>query len=129
MLPEATSLHSVQNLIVILLLFYRSFIITSALDIVRGLSSIVKINKLRKTIYSKDLNCSMSPSFIVLILFEAKISTIFTEVHVFQILEIASMFYKCPPVIVIEPSTTEKVKVQKMVPVVEADELLHIHFL
>jgi hypothetical protein len=45
----------------------------------------------------------------------------------FQIVEILSMLDKCSPVIVVEPVTTNEGKHKKMVPVVEAEELLQIN--
>jgi hypothetical protein len=70
----------------------------------------------------------MSPSFIALILLrpENKSQTFLLK-STFQIVEITSMLDKCSPVIVVEPATTIKRKCTKMVPVVEAEELLQIN--
>mgnify|MGYP006999909005 CR=1 FL=1 len=48
--------------------FFSSLLSTSLLSSLRGFHSIVLINNLLKAIFSKDLKCSMSSSFIVLIL-------------------------------------------------------------
>jgi hypothetical protein len=57
-----------QKSILIFLFFCFSLFSTSLLSPFRGLLSIVLINNLHKSITSKDLNCSMSPSLISLIL-------------------------------------------------------------
>jgi hypothetical protein len=78
------------------------------------IDSIVLINNLHKSIHSKDLNCSMSPSFIALILLSSENkSQTFLLKSTFQIVEITSMLDKCSPVIVVEPATTTKTKVRR----------------
>jgi hypothetical protein len=120
--------HSLKS-IVILLFFYLSFFRTSLLYSLRGLNSIVLIQNLLKSISSKDLNFSMSPSFITLILFQSKkMSNIFTKPQRFQITEIPRIFDQCSPVIIIEPANIRKCNYTKMVPVAEAAELFHIDF-
>jgi hypothetical protein len=73
----------------------------------------------------------MSPSFIELMLLppENKSQTFLRKLKPFQIVEIISMLDKCSPVIVVEPATTIKRKCKKMIPVVEAEELLQINSL
>jgi hypothetical protein len=69
----------------------------------------------------------MSPSFIWVILLPTKNSLKnFTQLQPFQILEIVSMFDECSPVIIVDPGGPGKSQFTKMVPVVEADQLLQV---
>jgi hypothetical protein len=94
----------------------------------KGFRPIVLINNLPKLMYSNDLNCSISPSFITLICSTLKINLKHFYISpTFQIIEIASMLDKCSPVIVVEPATPIKLKIAKMVPIVETDQLLQLN--